>query len=95
MDGRNVRACIFIYNSFALFEVAPAAFLLSQGGAALLIVAESTDPVPSIEGLRIQPDTTLLSVDPLDFSALIIPALLFCVDFFSGIRSSFGNPLGL
>ncbi|MFI6857085.1 type 1 glutamine amidotransferase family protein [Streptomyces sp. NPDC050416] len=62
-----------VYDTLADWETGHATAHLARAGYRIRTVGPSTDPVTSIGGLRIQPDTALDDVRPEDSSLLILP----------------------
>jgi putative intracellular protease/amidase len=62
-----------VYDTLADWETGHATAHLARAGHRIRTVGPSTDPVTSIGGLRIQPDTALDDVRPEDSSLLILP----------------------
>ncbi|MDQ1017480.1 type 1 glutamine amidotransferase family protein [Streptomyces afghaniensis] len=62
-----------VYDTLADWEAGHATAHLARAGYRIRTVGPSTDPVTSIGGLRIQPDTALDDVRPEDSSLLILP----------------------
>ncbi|MGK5696394.1 type 1 glutamine amidotransferase family protein [Streptomyces sp. URMC 128] len=62
-----------VYDTLADWETGHATAHLARAGYRIRTVGPSTDPVTSIGGLRIQPDTALGDVRPEDSSLLILP----------------------
>ncbi|MFI7016819.1 type 1 glutamine amidotransferase family protein [Streptomyces sp. NPDC050164] len=62
-----------VYDTLADWETGHATAHLARAGHRIRTVGPSTDPVTSIGGLRIQPDTALDEVRPEDSSLLILP----------------------
>ncbi len=73
MKTNQVAVYLFVYNSFALFEIAPAAFILTMGKAKVVVLGQNQNPILSAEGLRVQPDTPISNIHSSDADALIIP----------------------
>ncbi|MEU6177414.1 type 1 glutamine amidotransferase family protein [Streptomyces coeruleorubidus] len=62
-----------VYDTLADWETGHATAHLARAGYGIRTVGPSTDPVTSIGGLRIEPDTALDDVRPEDSSLLILP----------------------
>ncbi|WDV53364.1 glutamine amidotransferase [Streptomyces coeruleorubidus] len=62
-----------VYDTLADWETGHATAHLARAGHRIRTVGPSTEPVTSIGGLRIQPDTALDEVRPEDSSLLILP----------------------
>ncbi|MER7405386.1 type 1 glutamine amidotransferase family protein [Streptomyces sp. NPDC000070] len=62
-----------VYDTLADWETGHATAHLARAGFRIRTVGPSTDPVTSIGGLRIRPDTALDDVRPEDSSLLILP----------------------
>lgn len=62
-----------VYDTLADWETGHATAHLARAGYRIRTVGPSADPVTSIGGLRIQPDTALHDVRPEDSSLLILP----------------------
>ncbi|MET9684568.1 type 1 glutamine amidotransferase family protein [Streptomyces coeruleorubidus] len=62
-----------VYDTLADWETGHATAHLARAGHRIRTVGPSTDPVTSIGGLRVQPDTALDDVRPEDSSLLILP----------------------
>ncbi|OUC96132.1 glutamine amidotransferase [Streptomyces swartbergensis] len=62
-----------VYDTLADWETGHATAHLARAGHRIRTVGPSRDPVTSIGGLRIQPDTALDDVRPEDSSLLILP----------------------
>jgi putative intracellular protease/amidase len=62
-----------VYDTLADWETGHATAHLARAGHRIRTVGPSTEPVTSIGGLRIQPDTALDDVRPEDSSLLILP----------------------
>ena len=73
MNGKQFVAYFFVYDSFAQFEIIPAAFLIARGGGKVVVLGQNSGSVLSTEGFHIKPDTTLAKIVPVEGSALILP----------------------
>ncbi|WP_018349378.1 DJ-1/PfpI family protein [Longispora albida] len=67
------KILLFVYDSFAEFEIAVLVTALQGTGHTLTTVGPTTQPVVSTGRLTIQPDQAVAAIDPDAYDALIIP----------------------
>ena len=73
-SGRSRKPVhLAVYDTLADWETGYATAYLARAGYDVRTVGPSREPVVSIGGLRIQPDTALDAVRPQDSSLLILP----------------------
>jgi protein deglycase len=73
MNEKQIVAYFFVYDSFAQFEITPAAFLIARGGGKVIVLGQNSRSVVSTEGFHIKPDTILSKIVPAEGSALVLP----------------------
>ncbi|MFE9694934.1 DJ-1/PfpI family protein [Micromonospora sp. NPDC005806] len=69
----NKKIIMFVYDSFAEFEIAVLLTALRATPHTLTTVSVSPDPVTTTGGLRVVADRTVADVDPAEVDAMVIP----------------------